>query len=130
MTNLLKKEIDFEWKKEHQISFDQLREALIKDPILCFPNFTIPFIVSIDASKTGLGAILSQQYDNGERIVCFASRVTTRYEKNYHAYELEGLSLIFALKIWRCYLLGVKFLVRTDSNALTFIREIKILLLD
>lgn len=72
-----------------------------------------------------MGAILAQEYDGIEHVICYGSRGTSKHEKNYTAYELEILAFIFALKIWRSYLLGNKFKVITDNKAFTYIQKNK-----
>ena len=52
-----------------------LNEKILISPLLAFPDFTKPFILDMDASKEGLGAILSQKQDNGRfHPVAFSSR--------------------------------------------------------
>ena len=58
---LLKKDQPFNWKESQQLSFDRLKERLVKAPILQYPDFNIPFTLYTDASKKGLGAVLSQK---------------------------------------------------------------------
>lgn len=89
------------------------------------PDPTEEYILTIDACKDGLGAVLSQKHDNKEHVIAYASRLCNRYEGNYDTYSLECLALDFSLKVWRCYLLGVKFKVYTDNNALTYIKNKK-----
>ena len=55
----------FEWDSEHQESFDRLKEALISSLILAYPDYNKPFILETDASLKGLGAVLSQEDDDG-----------------------------------------------------------------
>ena len=50
---------------EHQEAFDALKEALCTVPVLGYPNFSREFILEMDASLIGLGAILSQQDKDG-----------------------------------------------------------------
>lgn len=125
LTLLLRKNQKFKWEKNEQVTYENLKEQLMREPILSFPNFNEQFIVTIDASINGLGAMLSQMKHEKECAIAFASRITTQYEKNYLTHELEGLGLMFALKIWRVYLIGKKFLVKTDNSALTYIQKNK-----
>ena len=55
----------FRWDSEHQESFDRLKEALISSPILAYPDYNKPFILETDASLKGLGAVLTQEDDDG-----------------------------------------------------------------
>src|SRR6266540_6418992 len=60
MTNLLAKEVRYEWGPEQQQAFQRLKQVISTTPVLVHPNFNQPFILYTDASKEGLGAILAQ----------------------------------------------------------------------
>ena len=59
----------------------------------------------IDASKNGLGYVLMQD----KNVVAYASRQLKNHELNYPTHDLELAAVVFALKIWRHYLLGTSF---------------------
>ena len=64
----------FEWMTKHQEAFDALKEALSTAPVLGYPDFSREFILEIDASLNGLGAILSQQGKDGQIcVIAYAS---------------------------------------------------------
>jgi hypothetical protein len=75
-------------------------------PVLAFPNFELPFILSTDAPQTALGAILSQVKDGIERPIGYASKQKNRAEQVYSASESEKLALVRATKHFPCYLLA------------------------
>ncbi|KAG8327930.1 Serine/threonine-protein phosphatase cpped1 [Homalodisca vitripennis] len=54
-TNLVMKDVDFVWGLEEQEVFDVLKQALLSEPVLQYPRFSEPCIVTSDASKTGIG---------------------------------------------------------------------------
>ena len=60
LSNLLKKTTPFVWTKECQEVFEQLRDALCKEPVLQAPHMSQTFIVTTDASDYAIGAIISQ----------------------------------------------------------------------
>jgi hypothetical protein len=68
--------------------------------LLAYPNFKQPIILT-DASKTAIGAILSQVQDEAEKPVACASRQTNTAQKRYSATELELLALVWATKYFR-----------------------------
>ena len=122
---------EFRWTQECQEGFDQLKEALIKAPVLAYPDYTKPFIVETDASLKGLGAVLSQKGDDNDvHVVAYASRSLHPSEKSMHDYSSAKIELM-ALKWSVCnkfkdYLLGSKFTVFTDNNPLCYIRSSKL----
>ena len=59
-------------------------------------------VVYSDASRKGLGCVLMQHDD----VIAYASRQLKPHERNYPTHDLELAVVIFALKIWRHYLLG------------------------
>ncbi len=94
----------------------------MSSPVLAYPQFQSehPFIVETDASARGLRAVLAQQQTDGQvHPIAFASRSLTVPERNYAITELETLGLVWALKIFRAYLLGLHCIVFTDHAACT-----------
>ena len=59
-----------------------------------------------------------QEHVEGNKVIAYASRSTTKTEQNYSIYDLEALGLDFALNKWRNYLLGTKYIVYTDNIVL------------
>src|SRR5262249_53936870 len=60
LTNLLAKDIAYEWAEAPQNAFAALKTALTSAPILGIPRPDKPFVVTTDASDVALGAVLSQ----------------------------------------------------------------------
>ena len=71
-----------------------LKDNIQSAPVLVFPDFDIPILLEIDASKEGLGVVLSQKQDNGRyHPVAFGSCSLIPSERNYHSSKLEFLAL-------------------------------------
>jgi hypothetical protein len=115
--------VKFSWGERHQKAFESLKGELCSDRILAYPDFDEQFILTTDASKVAVGAILSQVLDGVERPIAYASRQMNKAERNYSASEAEMLALIWATKHFRCCLYGRKFVVRTDHAALRFLHQ-------
>ena len=100
-----------------------LKEKILTSPLLVFPDFTKPFLLETDASKEGLGAILSHKQDDGRfHPVAFGSHSLTPAEKNYHSSKLEFLALkLGVMEHFREYLAYAPFMVKTDNNPLTYV---------
>jgi transposase InsO family protein len=118
----LQKSLSWKWEQEQQVAFETLKEKLMTPPILAFPDYTKPFILHIDASLRGLGAVLLQKQENQERVIAYASRGLKVSERNYPAHKLEFLALKWAVTD-RFYdmLYGNQFEVITDNNPLTYV---------
>nr|GEW71183.1 reverse transcriptase domain-containing protein [Tanacetum cinerariifolium] len=97
--------------------FHKLCEA----PILALPEGNDDFVIYCDASHQGLGAVLMQR----EKVIAYASRQLKPHEENYTTHDLELGTVVFALKIWRHYLYGIKCIVFTDHKNLQHILDQK-----
>ena len=117
----------FKWDSDQQESFEKLKEALTNSPILAYPDYSKPFVLETDASMKGLGAVLSQEDNQGKyRVISFASHALKPFERsmwNYSLAKLELLALKWAIcDKFRDYLIGSKFTVLTDNNPLMYVR--------
>ena len=62
--------------------------------MLAFADYTKDFLLETDASKEGLGVVLSQKQEDGQfHLVAYGSWALTTHEKNYHSTNLEFLVL-------------------------------------
>uniref|UniRef100_A0A8P4KAG8 Gypsy retrotransposon integrase-like protein 1 n=1 Tax=Dicentrarchus labrax TaxID=13489 RepID=A0A8P4KAG8_DICLA len=99
-------------------------------PVLAYADFSLPFILEVDASYGGLGAVLSQAQAGKVRPIAYASRglrPTERNMVNYSSMKLEFLALKWAMtEKFREYLLGNKCVVYTDNNPLSHLSSAKL----
>ena len=104
-------------------AFQELKMKCLTVPVLAFADFKKPFLLETDASIEGLGAVLSQEQDDGcYHLVAYASRGLKGGELKYHSSKLEFLALKWAMtEQFREYLQYQPFLVRTDNNPLTYV---------
>jgi hypothetical protein len=102
-----------------------LKEQITNPPVLQFPDFTQPFVLTTDASDYALGSILSQGEIGMDKPIAFASRTLNKAETIYSTIEKELLSIIWSCKHFRPYLLGKMFTVVTDHKPLNWIFSIK-----
>ena len=102
---------------------DILKGKVQSAPILVFPDFDKPFLLETDASKEGLGVVLSQKQSDGcYHPVTFGSCSLTPSEKNYHSSKLEFLALKWSVtEHFKEYLMYSPFVVWTDNNLLTYV---------
>lgn len=123
--SLLKKGNDYAWTPAADSAFNTLRNKLITAPILRFPDFEKPFLLYCDASIRGLGAVLSQKFDEKEHVIAYGSRSLQPAEKNYGISELEGLSCVFFVRLFRPFLYGNFFSLITDHSSLRWLMTTK-----
>lgn len=105
------------WNEEATTAFEHLKKATTEAPVLALPYFTKQFIIETDASNGGLGAILMQE-----------SHPTTYFSKTMGnraslklIYEKKLMAIVFVVLKRRHYLLGRKFVVKTDQSSLRFL---------
>lgn len=115
----------FEWDDACSAAFNELKAALTQAPVLAYPDVQQPFIVDTDASNVGVGAVLSQGGEGEERAVAYFSRALSRAEKNYCVTRRELLAVVLAVRHFRPYLHGNRFLLRTDHASLTWLLNFK-----
>ena len=104
MTELLRKNVKFEWTEERQKCMDELKGRLTSAHILTLSDDENEFVIYSDASWNGLGCVLIQ---NG-KVVAYISRRLKPHEGRYPTHDLELAAVVFALKMWRHYLYGSK----------------------
>lgn len=127
-----RREVSFNgaWDEICQDSFEALKRKLTSAPVLAYADFTLPFILEVDASFSGLGAVLSQEQGGTVRPIAYASRSlrpTERNMNNYSSMKLEFLALKWAMaEKFREYLLGHKCVVFTDNNPLSHLSSAKL----
>ncbi|KAL0463271.1 UNVERIFIED_CONTAM: Retrovirus-related Pol polyprotein from transposon [Sesamum latifolium] len=88
---------------------------MVTDPVLALPDMLKPFVVETDASDFALGGILIQD----GHPVTFESRKLKDVERRYSVHEKELLAVVHCLRLWRYYLLGSPFVVKTDNTAVS-----------
>ena len=98
---------------------------MITAPVLAYSHFSKDFTLETDASKIGLGAILSQyQDDNKLDPVVFTSRSVSIAESNYAITNLETLAVVWSVTHFKYYLYGHKVTIITDHAAVKAINKI------
>ena len=121
LTNLTRKDVEFNWTLDHQNSFDKLKQAISSPPVLHLPVRNKPFSLFTDASQSAIGAVLTQEIEGQHRPVYFLSHHLNKTQQNWPIIEKECYAIIFALEKFRPYLEGTKFNIFSDHNPLKFI---------
>lgn len=125
MTQCLKKGSKITFDQDYLDCFDKCKSLLINDPILQYPDFNKEFVLTTDASKLAIGAVLSQGPIGSDKPIAYASRTLNSSEINYSTIEKELLAIVWATKYFRPYLFGRKFKIVTDHRPLQWVMNIK-----
>jgi hypothetical protein len=117
ITALQKKGTKFLWTQQCEERFQTLKHLLTHAPVLKIADPEADFLVCTDACKEGLGGVLMQE----GKVICYESRKLNEHEVNYVTHDLELAAIVHALKMWRHYLLGRKFVLMTDHCGLRYL---------
>jgi hypothetical protein len=104
----------FQWGKNQHKDFDERKRKVNQTPFLTLPNLQNPFEVEIDASGYAMGAILMQ----GERHVCYHSKIYHGEFLNYPTSDKELYVLFQIFKKWKHYLMGKETIIHTNHRSL------------
>ena len=127
LRNLLRKNVKFNFDGKCEQAFEKLKNALMSKPVLALPRFDRKFIVTTDASYSGLAWTISQVGNDGrEHPVLYAGRALKDSEKNYAVSELELAAVIAAIKQNHAWLADKEFDIVSDHLCLQFIKSLKL----
>ncbi|KAA3682395.1 uncharacterized protein DEA37_0014644 [Paragonimus westermani] len=118
----------FVWSTGCHAAFNTLKDKLSSPIILAIPDFSPlagPFIPDNDATDLAMGAVLSQKSANAEVVIAYASRQFDKRERRNCTTRRKMLALVYFLKHFPPYLLGKPFKVRTDHQALQWLRNFR-----
>ena len=118
LTMLTCMDVKFKWKETHHCTFMKLKDAIIKAPILRYPDTTKPYIMYMDTSNDACRAQLSQMHEEAEFPVAFLSHTFTDTQRRWSTPEQEAYSIYFTVKKWNYYLQGADITVRNDHKPL------------
>jgi len=128
---LTQKGREFEWTVECEQAFRALKEALVSNTLMAYPRRGELFILDTDASGWAIGAVLSQlqgsnpRQEKEERVVAYGSRCLNPAEVNYCTTRRELLAIVYFAEYFRHFLLGCRFVVRTDHGSLRWLMQIR-----
>ena len=108
--------VKWQWTDVHQKAFEEIKRIITKETLLMYPNFNEIFEIHTDASKTQLGAVISQS----GKPIAFYSRKLNPAQTRYTTTERELLAIVETLKEFRNILLGQQIKIYTDHKNLTY----------
>lgn len=118
---LMKKGAEFDWTEECESVFFKIKESFVQAPTLGHFEVTGRAYVTTDASKVGIGAVLTQVKDGIENVIGFTSRRLQRAETEYSVIERDTLACCWGINRFRFYVCEIPFKLRTDHKPLTYI---------
>jgi len=121
LSSLLKKDSAWTWGSAHDDAFIKLKTALQAAPVLKLADFSLPFVVTTDASGLCVGGVLSQYHNQADHPVAFYSKKLGQHEVNWPTHEKELFVIKLGLEKWRHYLYGRHFDIYTDNSACSWL---------
>ncbi len=129
LTALISTKTAFRWSNAAEAAFTKLRSRFVSTSILRAPDPTRQFVVEVDASEVGVGAVLSQRATSDDKLhpCAFFSHRLSPAERNYDIGNRELLAIKLAWEEWRHWLegSGFPFVVWTDHKNLEYIQSAK-----
>lgn len=114
LRKLLEKEIVWEWSESQENSFKNIKQLVSSAPVLGYYDVNKPVTVTVDASSTALGAVLSQN----SKPIAYATRSLSKSEKNFPQIEKEALAMRFGCDKFHQYIYGKELIIETDHKPL------------
>ncbi len=118
---LLQKGVAYNFDENCMNAFNSLKKSITEAPTLALPQTNDPknsYELTIDSSKIGHGATLTQLIDGRRRVISYWSKAVPKHMQRWGASRLEFLSLYHACMFFRIYLEGTSFTVKTDCASL------------
>jgi len=131
LNDMLKKDVNWKaaWGEAQRTAFRELKEAMCAPGVgLHHPDLNLPFEVHTDWSIKGLSAILMQRDAEGNpKLIAASSRSCNEHEQRYSSWQGELLAAVYGCRIFRPYLHGRKFTLKTDHRPLCWLLTCKTL---
>lgn len=121
LNKLTKKNSIFSWDAQCQNAFDKIKTLLCSAPLLAYPDYSKEFTVTVDASKLGVGSVLSQD----DKPISYASKNFNPADQNKSTIEQELIAIHFSINYFKHYLYGTHFKVRSDHKPLIYLFNLK-----
>ena len=116
--------VEWEWNEVHQHAFEELKRALVSEPVMKMPDVTKSWVLDTDWSRKGIAWVLQQEGEDGKlHPVVYGSRSLTKSEQRYGSTRGEFLAMFEGITNCRHYLLNGDFVVRVDNKALVYLKS-------
>ncbi|MBK5646427.1 MAG: hypothetical protein I4N51_04480 [Acinetobacter sp.] len=114
LRDLAKSKDNFKWTEERTKAFNDIKDHITKAPILKYYDVNKECTISVDASSTGVGAVLLQN----QQPVAYASKSLTQTQRNWAQIEKELYAILFGCERFEQYVMGRFFRVESDHKPL------------
>jgi hypothetical protein len=121
LTNLLQKDVAFDFDEKCLAAFRTLKRALVSAPIIQPLDWSQPFEIMCDASDYAIGAVLGQRKEGRVHAVYYTSKTLKGAQLNYATTEKELLAMVFAFEKFRSYIVNLKVIVYTIHTAIKYL---------
>ena len=108
------------WTAEATTAYTTIKDALADTALLAHPKPDTPTSIMVDASDTGIGAVLQQSINGEWRPLSYFSRKLSPAEARYSTFDRELLAVYLATRHFQHFLEGRQFFVLTDHKPLTY----------
>ena len=125
LSDLLKKDVKWEWGCNQRRSFRKLRRYLCSEPILQYPDFQKTFKLTTDASEYAVVAIPSQERNGVDMPIAYFSKLMNACKQKYAKAEKECLAVLYAVMNFRPYLYGREFILACDYEPIHWIKYVE-----
>ena len=113
--HLLETDVEFRWTSTHEAEWNYVKQVIVSEPVLKF--YDPSTMISSDASKDGIEAVLLQEHDSRWLPVSFASRTLTSAETHYAQIEKETLGIAFGCEQFHQYIYGKEMILERQSTS-------------
>ncbi|KAI5611206.1 hypothetical protein C0J50_11869, partial [Silurus asotus] len=112
-------DVTWPWQDEQHNAFNNVKTLLTETPILRYYDVRLPVTVSVDSSKSRLGAVLLQK----DKPVAYASRTLNENEQRYAQIKKEMLAVVFGMERFHQFVYGRSVMVESDHKPLEAIMK-------
>ncbi len=119
LTDLTKKDAKLVWGDDCEQAFLALKKALVHPPVLVYPTRERQFVLFMDASNMGMGAVLEQEQEEGsqvvKRVIAYTPKTLNASQRCYCTTNKELLAVSTAIELFKYYLTGRHFTVEPEG---------------
>lgn len=119
LNQLLRNDVEFIFDGKCEKSFQEIKKQMQSDVVLAHYDPKLPLVLAVDASPTGVGAVLSHIVNGVERPIQFASQTLSEVQQKYAHIDKEAYAIIYGVRKFYDYLYGNRFTLITDNRAVS-----------